>query len=330
MSAEKANLSASKTNQHSKQQLDADAKLPQNSRDQVNMARQAANGDAESRKVINTQIHPIITYQTNRFCRRFCYGKRYRYVCTLPSQSALKAPVGAQLCEYGNASYAWMLEDLTHPKRLLRFEGRNGARLTDYLYRIANSLPFYERWKDWRLGPRAHIPTYVQALGPAAGKAFLWLRARWTISEIAHALKIREAQAEAICQNIVSVLTERQRLYLLDPPRTVSLDQPDNKNDDTNRNRGHEKDIQYHDEAPEHRETKQELRRAWRQLSPVEQFVMEAMLVDEQDAGDVLTALRKLGISIKKGVAAADTNRQQLYYFRRKTLSKLTELMKAL
>jgi hypothetical protein len=306
---------------------DPDAKNPSKSPDHVTLARRAANGDTASRIIINDLVHPIITYQTNRFCNRFCHANRYRYVCSLQSRRASRAPRDALLCEYGNASYAWMLEDLTNPGRLLRFEGRQGARLNDYLYRIANSLPFYERWKDWRLGRKAHIPTYIQALHPAAGRVFYYLRAQWSIAEIAHALQMGEEEVENLCQDIVAGLAERRRLYLLDPPRTVSLAEPEHRPDEPGKSQGREKEIHYHDEALEQREAKQKLNRAWGKLSTVEQYILEAMLIDEQEAGDVLVALQKLDISIKKGVAPADTNRQQLYYFRRKTLSKLTGLM---
>ena len=42
-----------------------------------------------------------------------------------------------------------------------------------------------------------------------------------------------------------------------------------------------------------------------------------------------ISRMRKLGVSIKTGVAPEDTDRQQLYYFRRKTLARLAELMRA-
>jgi hypothetical protein len=59
----------------------------------------------------------------------------------------------------------------------------------------------------------------------------------------------------------------------------------------------------------------------------VEQLVLESLLVDEQDSSDVLEALAALDISIKPGVSASKTNRQQLYYFKRKSLTRLKELM---
>ncbi len=304
-----------------------DGQLQETNHSQVALARQAASGDTAARKRINRLIHPIITYQTNRFCRRFCQGNRHRYACTLQPPPAWRAPKQALLCEFGNASYAWMLDDLTRKKRLSRFEGRHGARLYDYLYRIANSLPFYERWKDWRFGRKVHVPTYIREMGPLSARVFLELRAHSGIAEIAHKLNQSEADTEALCHAIVATLTQRNRLHLLDPPRTVSLSEPEWSNHDGQAHREREREIEYVDDPPEEREAKQKLNRAWQQLTAVEQFVLEAMLIDDEDADDVLQALQKLGISIKKGVAPEKCNRQQLYYFRRKAFQRLRELM---
>lgn len=299
-----------------------DEEKQQTNQSQVDLARQAAHGDTSARRRINQIIHPIITYQSNRFCRRFCQGNRLRYACTLQPPPPFRPPRNALLCEFGNASYAWMLDDLTREKRLLRFEGRHGARLYDYLYRIANSLPFYERWKDWRFGRKVHVPTYIREMAPLAAKAFLELRAHRTVAEIAQKLNQSEAETAVLCQTIVAMLTERNRLHLLDPPRTVSLSEPEDGGEG-----GREREVAFFDDPPEVREAKRELRRAWQQLTPVEQFVLEAMLIDNEDAGDVLKALQRLDISIKKGVAPGKCNRQQLYYFRRKAFQKLSALM---
>jgi hypothetical protein len=304
---------------------------------QVALARQAAGGDPDARRAVNAVVHPIITYQTRRFCRRFCQGNRYRFCCTLapappssaPPSSALpsSAPADALLCEFGNASYAWMLDDLTHPERLRRFEGRLGARLFDYLFRIANSLPFYERWKDWRFGRNAYVPTYVRELHPLAGRVFLELRAGVDPTAIAQKLQLDDAKSEALCQRIIALLTRKSRLFLLDPPTTVSLCEPEVGDDHQGRAAGAERQLPFFDEAPEEREAKRRLQSAWGRLTTVEQFVLEAMLIDGEAADTVLRALAKSDIAIKKGVAPGETNRQQLYYFRRKAFEKLRHLM---
>ena len=48
---------------------------------------------------------------------------------------------------------------------------------------------------------------------------------------------------------------------------------------------------------------------------------------EQQDAIDVLAGLRRLNISIVDGVEPERVDRQQLYYFRRKTIAKLKRLM---
>ena len=295
--------------------------------EQLQLARLAADGDETARRTINQLIHPVISYQTSRFCKRFCRENQYRYACTLQTAWG-SPPADAVLCEWGNASYAWMLNDLTNRKRLLQFEGKNGARINDYLYHIANSLPFYERWKDWRFGRKIHVPTYIQDLNPDAAKVFLALRNGETVPAIAQKLGKSQQQTEVLCRQIIITLTRRKRLHLLDPPTTISLTKAAAGEVHDNDGGGSETEIASYDETPESREAKEKLLQAWSKLSTVEQFVLEAMLIEEQDASDVLQALKKLNISIKQGVAAEDTSRQQLYYFRRKTLAKLADLIK--
>ena len=289
----------------------------------LELAKLAAKGDTAARAEVNHLAHPIIGFQTKQFCKRFCRENRFRYICTLTDSAAIP-PRDAVLCEWGNASYAWMLDDLTGAGRLLQYAGTNGARLNDYFYHIANSLPFYERWKDWRFGRRVHVPTYIKELFPEAGRIFFALRAGDNVAEIAQKLSRAEAQVEEMCQTVIMVLSQRKKLHLLDVPVTVSLtgDQPDEQDTETA-----QCDIPSYDEAPEQLEQRHRLAEAWAGLSPVEQYVIEAMVLDEQDATDVLRALQAMGISIKVGVSPEDTNRQQLYYFRRKTLARLAELL---
>ena len=236
-------------------------------------------------------------------------------------------PYDAPLCEWGNASYGWMLEDLTNANRLCQFEGKQGARIYDYLYCIANSLPFYERWKDWRFGRKIHVPTYIQDLCPDAGKAFLALRSGELVAAIAQKLAKSEQYTQALCERIVLTLTQRNRLHLLDPPSTVSLSQHQNQHAQQEDTPPVQWDIPSYDEAPEQTEINNQLHQAWQKLSTVEQFVLEAMLIEEQDAQDVLNALVKLDLSFDDDIHAQQLNRQQLYYFRRKTIAKLARLM---
>jgi len=294
--------------------------------DQLALAQLAATGDKQAREAVNALAHPLIDYQTSRFCKRFCSENQYLYRCTLkPPMGTLRNDVA--WCEWGNASYGWMLNDLCQEKRLIKYQGNNGARLFDYFYQIANSLPFYERWKDWRFARKVHVPTYIQALSPDSAKIFYALRNGENSELIAQKTGRPLAQVETLMQRIIILLTDRKRLHLLDPPKSVSMSQTNDEADSGIT----EREFAIDDETPEQQQdkaqVKQYIKQAWSKLLPAEQFVLEALIIEEQDAQDVLSALRQMQISIKPGVSAEQTNRQQLYYFRRKTLQKLALLM---
>ncbi|WP_455366335.1 hypothetical protein [Kaarinaea lacus] len=290
------------------------------------LAQNAAGGDISARVQVNQIVDPMIRFQTDRFCKRFCSENKFLYRCSLPSAWG-NAPADALLCEWGNASYAWMLNDLTNENRLRQFEGKQGARLQDYLYRIANSLPFYERWKDWRFGRRINVPEYIKDIDPYAAKIFFALRRNETMALIAQNLQITEQLADTISQKIIITLTKRKRLYLLNPDREYSLNALSQKNDEAAEDQGTEMDLPFEDVDPEILERNHQLQQAWQQLTPVEQFVLEATVIEDQDANDVLQALKALNIRIKNNVPAGQTDRQQLYYFRRKSMAKLADLM---
>lgn len=288
----------------------------------IELSREAAHGQASARNSVNEMAHPIITYQTAKFCKRFCNENKYNYVCTLPGTQG-KTPAEAVYCEWGNASYAWMLDDLTGPSRLKSFEGRDGSSLRNYFFHIANSLPFYERWKDWRFGRRVHVPLYIQDIGPHAARVFLAMRNGDDIKLIAQNLAKSEDETDRTAQHIIAALTKRKRLHLLDPPSTLSLTGlgKSEENDHS------QTDIAWTDLAAEQLDESLHLKKAWIQLTEVEQFVLEAMVIEEQDANDVLQALKKLNIQLSEKVPANQTDRQQLYYFRRKTLARLAGLL---
>jgi hypothetical protein len=297
--------------------------------DQLALAKAAATGDKKARQKVNGLAHPLIDYQTSRFCKRFCSENQYLYRCTLkPPMGALRKDVA--WCEWANASYGWMLNDLSHEKRLLKYQANNGAKLFDYLYQIANSQPFYERWKDWRFARKVHVPTYIRALAPQAAKVFYGLRNGENLELIAQKLSRSVDEVKVLVHQIMSLLTQKKRLYLLDPPKQVSMTAAHGDIDDEQDERQLElatNDVSIEQQIEQH-EVGQRLQRVWLKLDVAEQFVLQALLIEEQDAQDVLSALQQMDVSIKTGVSAADTNRQQLYYFRRKTLEKLAALMR--
>ncbi len=292
-----------------------------NHSDQKELAVLAATGDQDAQRKVNEIAHPLIDFQTNRFCKRYCRQNQYQFRCSL-SQPIGSARADASLCEWGNASYGWMLDDLCKSGRLQKFEGRNQASLFDYLYTIANSLPFYERWKDWRFGRRQQVPLYIRELGEQAAAIFYALRLGQSVATMAQTLHLAIGKTEVLINQIVLELTRRHKLFLLNPPHEISLTGSQVDEEDS-----HQQDVAVDDEAIEVQQQRELLRQCWAELDATEQFVLEAMIIEEQDADNVLKALRTLDISLKKGVSADQTNHQQLYYFKRKTLSRLGILL---
>lgn len=288
---------------------------------QIDFAQAAANGNPEARNQVNQLIHPVIDYHSNLFCKRFCDQHRHQFRCTLSSPWGSMS-INNPLCEWGNASYGWMLDDLTHSKRLQNYQARNDATLFDYLYHIANSLPFYERWKDWRFGRKVHVPAYIENIAPQAKTVFYSLQSGHDSELIAQKLSLTKTQCETIIRKIVTELSKRHRLHLLDPPKTQSLSISGNSDDEDS---GQQMDIAVTDDEFLVQDEKTHVNKAWQTLNAAEQFVIEALVIDDLDARKVLDALAELGISIKKGVKPEDSNVQQLYYFKRKALARLSE-----
>ena len=286
---------------------------------QLSLARDAAEGEPAARHEVNQLVDEVIHFKTGQFCKRFCRDNHYRYRCTLRIPLG-GAPGDASLCEWGNASYSWMLEDLTSSRRLAAYEARNNAGLFDYLYHIANSLPFYERWKDWRFGRSIHVPAYIKDLHPQAARVFLALHNGDEIPFIAQHCGLDEVQTESLCHQIIIELTRRRKLHLLTPHTQVSLSVSDDGEDS-------QQDIAVHDIPADEQQQHEQLASAWMQLDTVERFVLEAFIIEQQDAGDILACLKTMHIAIKQGVDPDDTNIQQLYYFKRKTLTRLQQLM---
>lgn len=287
----------------------------------LQLIRQALQGEGEARAKITAIAHPIISLHTNRLCRRYCFDHYRHYVCSL-SKPKTGAAKDAAMCEWGNGSYHWMLEDLCKDSRLETYQGKDGAGLENYLNTIASSQAFFERWKDWRFGQRTYVPTYIQQIHEYAGRIFQALKAQDSMANIAQRICLDEDKALEIADEIIIELTKRKRLHLLEQTRFISIDHSD---EDENENSSW--DIPHHDMPFEDWQQFSNIQAAWEKLEAVEQYVIEALVIEEQDAKNVLAELNRRKISIKKGVSPQHTDRQQLYYFRRKSLTKLARLV---
>jgi len=294
--------------------------------DDLELIKSAISGDEESRRAISELVEPIIAYQTTKFCKRFCQDNRFYYQCSLLKNPWAAPNKDVTFCEWGNASYGWMLEYLVNDNRLRKFQAKNEATLKGYLFTIANSLPIYEHWKNWRFGRRIHVPTFVQNIDPFASKVFWALCSNQELPTIAASLKLTEDVVGGLVDKIVIVLTQRNKLHLLNQPKNVSL-QSGNKSADADSDEYIGMEITDDKCLPEQKVLDIQMRKIFSQLSPVEQFVIEQFVFDEVKAKEVLDALIMLDISLKINVSPKDMNIQHVYYFYRQTLNKLKKLL---
>ena len=294
--------------------------------DDVTLAKDASLQNRTSRIKINEIVFPIISVKTTTFCKKYCQSNKSRYSCTLPEKpysNSSNSSNYSPLCEWGNASYAWMLDDLTNSGRLNKFKGENGASLAAYFQTIAHSIPFRERWKDWRFKNRVNVPSCIKLLHPMASSIFIGQYNQKTTRDIAQSLKLNYQFVDNLADQILITLTKNNKLHLLLPKKEISLTGFGLQNDETSEFQEHQGHVPCEDIDLAEEDQKDRIKWAWKKLNCVEQFVLEEMLIENEDAHNVLESLTAMNISIKNGVSPEKTNRQQLFYFRRKALKKL-------
>lgn len=283
----------------------------------LELVQLALSGDSKARRDINASIAPIIHFNTQRFCKRFCQQNYLKYRCSLP-EKPLSSAKERVLCEWGNASYGWMLDELVSEKRLASYRAENNASFYHYCYLIANSVAFFERWKNWRFGRRSYVPAYIESIDNLAAAVFLALQKGDGPEQIAQNLGISQSKAALLSKQVVIELTKRQKLYLLDTPKMLSMSAHDE--DDGVR------EIAIEDDSAIFQQQLEKLSTAWLQLTEVEQFVIESMMLEKQDANIVLQVLKEQAETTPDVQLEKINDRQSLYYFRRKSFEKLCEL----
>ena len=294
--------------------------------DDLSLAEQAASGNQDARRQVTALVNELIQKRTTFFCKKFCYENRRLYQCTIDKNWGAHNSNSA-LCEWGTHSYAWMLDDLTNENRLRKFEGRNNASLLNYLSTIAHSSIFLERWKDWRFKRRERVPEYIQDLDKDASLLYLWLRGNHDdIPNMAQRLGRCEDSVRELIGRIVAELQKRNRLYLLDPPREISLNGINNNEDGNKDDFPNEWEIPSEDIEIENMELQNRIKAAWLELDWREQYVLEALIIDRVNAKHVLQALQDEEISLSDNTPWDQLNLQHVYYFCRKALAKLKKI----
>lgn len=283
------------------------------------LVQQTIAGDVSARKKVNEIAHPLISYQTRLFCKRFCKDNIINYQCTLPG-TTISDNTPRPFCEWGNASYSWMLDDIASNEKLSRYQATNQATLKQYLSQIVHSLPFYERWKNWRFERRIYVPDYIQAIHKKAHRIFYAMKSGDSTEIISQAINETEQTVSEISYQILAELTSRNKLHILQPRYEFSINQQEESETSSI-------ELPSNEQTPDTSASNLQLAKAWQQLNSLEQFVLESLVIDNQDANDVLAAIHAMAKSVGTDELSQKLksiqNRQQLYYFKRKALCRL-------
>lgn len=262
----------------------------------------------------------VVRPRVVHFCKKYCFDNRRQYRCTVdPSWSV--APRDSALCEWGNATYLWMLEELCSEKRLERVRTGAVSSVEGYWHTLVNSLPFWERFKDWRFQRRIRVPAYIKALDVDAHRIFWMLCDHDDVPNMAQRLGRNEQEVAQVARDIQRILHERGRTELLRRIEVISLtgliDADGNET---------ELPLPTTDVVPEDRELHAKVRAAYEKLTWQEQFIVDAMVTDGLSARAVLQALVDQNISLDGVTLPHMLNVQHVYYFLRKVLSKVAKL----
>lgn len=267
-----------------------------------------------------TILDELINNKLNTLCKKYCFNNRFQYHCTIDLPWGLNEP-GNPLCEWGNASYAWILDELTHNNRLKKIQGENSSSITRYFSKIIHSITFIERFKNWRFQRRIRVPEYIKAIDIDAHKIFWGLCDNDHTRNIAQRLGREEQEVSEIITRINEELVKRKRSHLLDltPISSLSPRKDDIEQDE-------ETQIATEDKTYEQFELESKVKDAYDQLTWLEQYIIDSMIIDGLSAKAVLDSFRKQNITVDEKIKPADMNIQHVYYFFRKSLAKLKEI----
>ena len=95
-------------------------------------------------------------YRAARWCQHHCGHRTAGLACGIRAVSLRydgKEPYtggNGDECDEGMDTYIWIMEQLK--RKAMRFGGRNGSRLSTYVWRVLNSKELYVDWLRWKYG----------------------------------------------------------------------------------------------------------------------------------------------------------------------------------
>ncbi|MDH5231670.1 MAG: hypothetical protein OEY38_16540 [Gammaproteobacteria bacterium] len=281
---------------------------------------------AKDSTLVRETVFALLEKYLPNICKKYCFDNYRQFQCTLDSNWGV-FDSSVAFCEWGNALYAWSLEDLIGKDRSLALGDQpSKLAITKYFSKILFSVPFMERFKDWRFRRRIRVPAYIKAIDPDAYKVFWYLIDQADMESITQRIGRTIDDIACITKRIKQELMKRNKSHLLHQTTILSLTQ-----------------IQQIDESasiflelPSLETTtikqieQRDIHHAYQKLDWLEQYIIDAMVIDELKATSVLQVLKQQAICLNDTVQPESMNTQHIYYFLRKTLAKLKSLHKQL
>lgn len=297
---------------------------------QLALAALASMNNQGARAQIQSLVEPLIDFQTDCFCKRFCGVNHLKYRCSLAnpivSDSNTSKIKPKRDCEWGNASNHWMCDSLINKQRLLKFSNRHGDNLYDYFFQIINSLSFFQRWKGWRFGATG-IPPAIQNMGPSAVIVFKGLQQQRKLRFIAEQAGFKVSYVEALTKEIIRYFSDTNTFYSLQLNDTSNTSGTPKPRSEINPQDESEIAAAMDVKESDARTASDDLNSLWEKLNVTEQFVVEAIVVNQQADKTVLYALKIMDIRIKEGVLPEDTTVEMLHAFKTDSIIKLAHCL---
>lgn len=298
---------------------------PASCNEDLQLAQRAAAGEVDARRAVAALIDPIARARAAKYCKRFCGRNRLEYYCTVDSAYGVQRHDAAR-CEWGSFSYFFFFDALASPRNLRRYEARDGATLSRFLHAVAASLGLWERWKNKRFQRRVHVLKAIAALDPDASRIYFGLLDGDVVPNMAQRLSRSESEVDGLAKAVKRILVQERRLYQMQEGGDVSLSILAGTAGEGDETDGSAWEPPSDDPPMEQVQILERLTAALPQLTWLEQFIIQAMIMESLPAEAVLQALREENVSIKPGQGVEDANINQVYYLRDKTLAKLRRM----
>jgi len=298
------------------------SKLDQQNDKQINLSENLGSDlhclPAEVSAENNEIISQIVSENLTTFCKKLCANNCVKYQCTLDNNLKI-VESDKLLCEWGNGSYDWMVGELHQIQHQNDLKNRKIYFKDRYFRKIIHSVPFWERYKNWRFQRRIRVPEYIKALDPDASVVFWRLYDKDSIENIAQQLCRHTSEIKNLVKQIYAELVLRKRSHMLEQVVNYSL-----HGDYVQFDNGNTYPLSFQPSV-DNVDIHHSVLTAYQQLDWQEQYILDVMVIDNLSATAVLKVLKEQSIRLDDKTDVQDLNIQHVYYFLRKTILKLKQ-----